>query len=328
MNPRKVSKRPPEVPTPDQAAALIRSCSRRAPTGQRNAALLGVLWRAGLRIGEALALEPKDLDRAGGMVHVRHGKGDKARTVPMDDGGWALVDRWIATRKALGLGRARRLFCTLKGDPMDDSYVRVLFPRLCKRAGVDRRVTAHALRHSFALELEAEGQPIALISALLGHSGTATTAVYLSRLRAPQAAIDAVRARRWTPYPTAARIPTADAEPTPEPTPGPKSPPAPRPAPVEKPTPKRRASDPRWSVEAFARLRWDPATVRALANDPAALPVLVAVARGIGEAEAGAWIARNRPGASALVDRIAAGTPEACEWDRMRAVLIAAGVEM
>ena len=64
--------------------ALIRACSPRAPTGVRNRALLVVLYRGGLRVGEALALYPKDLDRRRGTIRVLHGKGDKARTVGLD----------------------------------------------------------------------------------------------------------------------------------------------------------------------------------------------------------------------------------------------------
>ena len=63
--------------------ALRAACSRRAPTGIRNRALLAVPFRSGLRISEALALFPKDLDPVGRSVRVLHGKGNKARTAPL-----------------------------------------------------------------------------------------------------------------------------------------------------------------------------------------------------------------------------------------------------
>ena len=66
--------------------ALLAQCSRRAPTGIRNRALITVLYRTGLRIFEALALQPKDVDLDNGTLRVLHGKGDKMRTVGLDAG--------------------------------------------------------------------------------------------------------------------------------------------------------------------------------------------------------------------------------------------------
>lgn len=75
---------PAELLTTDEIRALIRACSARAPTGIRNRALIAVLYRGGLRISEALALYPKDLDQGAGTVTVLHGKGDQRRTAGMD----------------------------------------------------------------------------------------------------------------------------------------------------------------------------------------------------------------------------------------------------
>ena len=119
----------------DEARTLLRACSRRAPTGVRNAALLAVLYRGGLRVSEALALEAKDVDRKHGTVRILHGKGDRARTVGLDAGAFALVERWLEKRKALGIKRSAPLFCTLDGRPVDASYVRHLadLGRGCRR---------------------------------------------------------------------------------------------------------------------------------------------------------------------------------------------------
>jgi len=85
--------------------ALRAACSRRAPTGIRNRALLAVLFRSGLRISEALALFPKDLDLTGGSLRVLHGKGDKARTAPLPTDAADAVDRWLECRKRLRAAR-------------------------------------------------------------------------------------------------------------------------------------------------------------------------------------------------------------------------------
>ena len=196
-NPNKGKKLPPEVLTPDEVRALIRACSRRSPTGIRNAALLAVLYRAGLRISEALALLPKDLDQDLATLRILRGKGDRARTVALDDVSLALVERWLDKRKLLGLNGRQTLFSTLRGESVQHSYVRALLPRLARRAGIEKRVHAHGLRHSFAAALMAEGVPVNVISKALGHSSIATTARYLDSIQ-PQEVIDALRGRTWT----------------------------------------------------------------------------------------------------------------------------------
>ena len=79
---------------------------------------------------------------------------------------------------------------------MDSSYVRALFPKLARKAGIAKRVHAHGLRHTHAAELAAEGVPMNLIQAQLGHSSLATTSRYLDHI-APTQLVEAIRARRW-----------------------------------------------------------------------------------------------------------------------------------
>src|SRR5882724_11331329 len=106
---------PAEVLTPDEVRALVKACSNRAPTGVRNRALVVALYRGGLRISEALRLAPKDVDRAAGTVTVLHGKGDKRRTVGLDPGAFAVLERWLDRRARLGINGRSPIFCTLKG---------------------------------------------------------------------------------------------------------------------------------------------------------------------------------------------------------------------
>jgi site-specific recombinase XerD len=174
---------------------LMRGCSRRAPTGVRNRALIAVLWRCGLRLGEALALQPKDFDPDQGTLVVQRGKGGKRRVVGVDAGTAALVTRWLEIRQKRGIS-GRTLFCSLRGRPMDQSYVRHLLPRLARKAGVERRVHAHGLRHAFAVDMVRSGAPLYVVRDALGHSSVATTQVYLSRVGAHEA-VDAMRNREW-----------------------------------------------------------------------------------------------------------------------------------
>jgi site-specific recombinase XerD len=182
--------------TPNEVEALMRACSNRATTGVRNRALIALAWRGGLRVSEVLALRPKDVDLDSAIITIQHGKGDKARRVGVDAGTIALVNRWPDTRRSLGIPTSRPLICTLEGRRIDPSYVRHLLPRLARRAGIEKRVHAHGLRHAFAVELEREGATVSTIRDLLGHSSLAVTDRYLRRLGAG-AAVEFARNRDW-----------------------------------------------------------------------------------------------------------------------------------
>ena len=108
-----------------------------------------------LRINEALSLYPKDLELADGSVRVLHGKGGRSRTVGVDPGAATVIERWLEARSRLGLSGRQPVFCTFRGNPMTDAYVRVLFKRLAARAGIEKRVHAHGLRHTHAAQLRA-----------------------------------------------------------------------------------------------------------------------------------------------------------------------------
>lgn len=169
---------PPEPLTLAEVRALMRLCSHRAPTGIRNRAIIVIMYRGGLRVSEALALKPSDVDPAKGTVRVLHGKGNKSRVVGLDDGSMAIVRLWVEKRKTLGLANGK-LFCTLDGKQVSDRYVRDMLKRLAAKAGIEKRVHPHGLRHSHAVELVDAGTPVNAIQAQLGHASLAVTDRYL-----------------------------------------------------------------------------------------------------------------------------------------------------
>jgi site-specific recombinase XerD len=187
---------PSEVLTPEEARALLRVPSPRAPTGIRNRALFAVLYRGGLRISEALTLERRDLLAAACTLTVRHGKGNRHRTIGMDPAAFGLVARWLDERRRLGLHRPGVVFCTLDGHPLQAGYVRALLPRLARKAGIEKRVHPHGLRHTCAAELAIEGVPVPLIQQL-GHASLHTTTVYLRHI-APVELVEKMRTRSWS----------------------------------------------------------------------------------------------------------------------------------
>lgn len=186
---------PPEPLTRDEVGALIGSCSLRASTGIRNRALIAVLWRGAMRIGETLALRVADLDAERFTLRVLHGKGDKSRLVVIDRRTVELVQAWLARREKLGITDGP-LFCTLQGNPIDPGDVRKTLRFRAKKAGVVKRCNPHGLRHTGASDLAAEGVALLDIQSQLGHSSPATTARYLHQLN-PVERIERLSSREW-----------------------------------------------------------------------------------------------------------------------------------
>jgi integrase len=168
--------------------------------------LIVVMWRAGLRISEALALTESDLDLDRGAVLVRHGKGDKRREVGMDAWGWELLRPWVAYRVQMPVGR---LFCVIdgrtRGRPLTTTSVRQQLRRTAVKAGVRRRFAPHQLRHAHAVEMAREGVPLNVIQRQLGHANLGITSVYLQGIDNAEI-IDAVHARRAPMIPASAGL--------------------------------------------------------------------------------------------------------------------------
>ncbi len=194
--PRRHKHLPPEVLTDDEITKLMRACSHRAPTGIRNRALIALLYRSGLRINEALSLYAKDLELNNGIIRVLNGKGGRSRTIGIHPGAAGIVQRWLDKRSSLDTSGRPPVFCTLDGQSMSASYVRVMLKRLAFKAGIEKRVHAHGFRHTHAAQLRAEGVDIAIISRQLGHTNITTTARYLDHI-APNAVIEAMCRRQW-----------------------------------------------------------------------------------------------------------------------------------
>jgi site-specific recombinase XerD len=183
------------VLTDAEADALITACSPVSATGLRNRALLTVMLRAGLRLDEALSLEPADIDAGLALIRVRHGKGNRPRTIGIDPGATATIQRWQDARRQARI-RSRFLFCTLAGEKLSQQYVRAMLSRLKAKAGISKRVHPHGLRHTHASQAHMEGIPVGVIQKQLGHTRLTTTAIYLDHI-APATVIETMRRRVW-----------------------------------------------------------------------------------------------------------------------------------
>ena len=144
--------------------------------GRRLRGLIVVLWRAGLRICEALALTEADLDARRGSLLVRRGKGGRRREVGMDDWAWEQLAPWLRARVELPVGP---LFCVVngatRGRPCAAAAARSELRRVARQAGVRRRFAPHQLRHAHAVEMAREGVPLIVIQRQLGHTNLGIT---------------------------------------------------------------------------------------------------------------------------------------------------------
>ena len=186
---------PADPPTVEEIIAVMRTAGA-GPDGVRLRALIVVLWRAGLRISEALALAETDLDARRGAVLVRRGKGDKRREVGMDGWAWEQLQPWQQLRVQFSVGP---LFCVIHGPTAGRNWepasARRQLGRTPVAAGVRRRFAPHQLRHAHPIEMAHEGVPLVVIQRQLGHAHLGVTSVYLQGIDNAEI-IDAVHARR------------------------------------------------------------------------------------------------------------------------------------
>jgi len=186
---------PADPPKIEEIIAVMRTAGDGAH-GQRLRGLIVVLWRAGLRIQEALALAEGDLDHGRGALLVRRGKGGRRREVGMDAWGWDELQPWLELRVELPVGP---LFCVLngrtRGGQWSSAGARTELRRTAVAAGVRRRFAPHQLRHAHAVEMAHEGVPLVVSQRQLGHSNLGITSVYLQGIDNAEI-INAVHARR------------------------------------------------------------------------------------------------------------------------------------
>jgi integrase len=183
---------PADPPTTEEIVTVMRGAGDRLH-GVRLRGLIVVLWRAGLRIQEALTLTEADLDRRRGSLLVRRGKGGRRRQVGMDDWAWEQLEPWLTARIELPVGP---LFCVVngptRGRPWSAAAART---ELRHEAGVRRRFAPHQLRHAHAVEMAREGVPLIVIQRQLGHTNLGITSIYLQGIDNAEI-IDTVHARR------------------------------------------------------------------------------------------------------------------------------------
>jgi site-specific recombinase XerD len=169
----------PKVLSKDEAAALLAMPNLNVPTGLRDRCMLQLMYRNGFRVTETCLFGVRDVNWSEQVIHLRPEitKGGKEAYAPFDDATGALLERWKFARREYAAGKPT-FFTTLQGGPVDRRAVYKMVVRRARKAGIDRHIHPHMLRHTFATELLAEGVELRVVQELMRHSDIRTTTLY------------------------------------------------------------------------------------------------------------------------------------------------------
>ena len=147
--------------------------------GQRNRAIIEVLFSCGLRVSELVNLKLSNLYVEEKFVRVT-GKGDKERLVPISSRALDELNAWFADRNAMRIkpGEEDYVFLNRRGAHLTRTMILIMIKRQAVAAGITKTISPHTLRHSFATALLEGGADLIAIQAMMGHEDIATTEIY------------------------------------------------------------------------------------------------------------------------------------------------------
>ena len=158
---------------------LLESVSGSDRISLRDRALLEVMYGCGLRASEAIGLEAGDVELRRGFVRA-HGKGSKERTVPLGREAAAAIERYLRSGRPAIVGSKLepKLFVNFRGGALTRQGLYKIIQRHAEMVGLDRRMSPHTLRHTFATHLLAGGCDLRSVQEMLGHADVSTTQLY------------------------------------------------------------------------------------------------------------------------------------------------------
>jgi integrase/recombinase XerD len=171
----------PRYLTLSQVDALMAAPDTDTALGVRDRAILEVLYATGLRASELVGLRLADVDLEIGLLTC-FGKGRKERIVPLGQQARRWIQRYLSevrgSRRGAKRQAAAQLFLSNRGGPLSRMGLWCIVRRHAVRAGVERILTPHVLRHSFATHLLERGADLRALQAMLGHADISTTQIY------------------------------------------------------------------------------------------------------------------------------------------------------
>ena len=163
----------------DEVVALLNAPNIAEPAGQRDRAMLELLYACGLRVSELVSIKVTEVSVSDGVVRVT-GKGSKTRLVPMGEEAVDWISRYMREARAVILQKrlSDALFVTNRGEAMTRQAFWYLIKRYALLAGITKHMSPHVLRHAFATHLLNHGADLRVVHMLLGHSDISTTQIY------------------------------------------------------------------------------------------------------------------------------------------------------
>ena len=169
----------PETLTVEEVEALLSVGEADTPMSLRDRAIIEVMYATGVRVSELVSLDIDDVDLDESFVRCM-GKGSKERIIPLHDEAVETVREYMEDGRPSLAGDAagRALFVSRKGGRLTRQALWLILKGRARAAGIDRKITPHTLRHSFATHLLIGGAPLRHVQELLGHASITTTQVY------------------------------------------------------------------------------------------------------------------------------------------------------
>ncbi len=177
----KIGRKLPDTLSEKDIDKIISQIDLSKPEGERNRAMLEILYSCGLRVSEMIQLKISDLFFEEGFIRVT-GKGDKQRFVPINTFTIKLIDQYkdhIRIHIQVQKGFNDTLFLNRRGKQISRNMVFMILKDLVQKAGIDKNVSPHTLRHSFATHLLENGADLRAIQQMLGHESITTTEIYM-----------------------------------------------------------------------------------------------------------------------------------------------------
>lgn len=178
IEPPKKVERLPTYLTIEEVEALLEAPDLTKKGELRDKAMLEVMYASGLRVSELINLEKHQLNMKRGVIKVM-GKGSKERKVPIGEFALEYVVKYIEEARNFNPGKdSKYLFLNREGKPISRVYFFKQVRKYAERAGINKVISPHTLRHSFATHLVEQGAELRAVQEMLGHSNIATTQIY------------------------------------------------------------------------------------------------------------------------------------------------------
>ncbi len=177
----KIGRKLPDILSENEIDLIITQIDLSHPQGERNRAMLETLYGCGLRVTELITLKISDLFFEEGFIRVL-GKGNKERYIPIHQKNQKYINLYIAEIRCLIPTKKSfedTLFLNRRGKQLSRNMVFMIVKELVQKAGIEKIVSPHTFRHSFATHLLENGADLRAIQQMLGHESITTTEIYM-----------------------------------------------------------------------------------------------------------------------------------------------------